>query len=172
MIKTTSLTVVTEQNVHGASFTLKTPKLFTATSRQLEMYLPYICYSSVHFLKDECKELLDSLFQQCNAPVNSNCAHPPPGQLRGICTHCQSRGSGIGLPNGYPRAFGFWKWAEQEDECFRQTLHTERSGNGRKFTFYSYFLQRNPINDSVDQAVVVLSAVGFHAQVTAQNLGT
>ena len=68
MIKRTSLTVVTEQNVHGAdgaSFTLKTPKLFTATSRQLEMYLPYICYSYVHFLKDECKELLDSLFQQC-----------------------------------------------------------------------------------------------------------
>ena len=49
----------------GASFTLKPPKLFTATSRQLEMYLPYICYSYVHFLKDECKELLDSLFQQC-----------------------------------------------------------------------------------------------------------
>ena len=35
----------------------------------------------------------------------------PPGQLRGICTHCQSRGSGIILPKGYPRAFdtrGFW----------------------------------------------------------------
>ena len=30
---------------------------------------------------------------------------PPPGQLRGICTHCQSRGSGISLPKGYPRAF-------------------------------------------------------------------
>ena len=47
-----------------------------------------------------------------NAPVNSSCAHPPPpGQLRGICTHCQSRGSGISLPKGYPRAFdtrGFW----------------------------------------------------------------
>ena len=66
MIKTTSLTVVTEQNVHSASFTLKTAKLFTATSRQLEMYLPYTCSSYVHFLKDECKELLDSLFQQCN----------------------------------------------------------------------------------------------------------
>ena len=47
----------------------------------------------------------------CNASVNSSCAHPPPGQLRGICTHCQSRGSGISLPKGYPRAFdtcGFW----------------------------------------------------------------
>ena len=36
---------------------------------------------------------------------------PPPGQLRGICTHRQSRGSGISLPKGYPRAFdtrGFW----------------------------------------------------------------
>ena len=45
------------------------------------------------------------------APVNSSCAHPPPGQLRGICMHCQSRGSGISLPKGYPRAFdtrGFW----------------------------------------------------------------
>ena len=45
------------------------------------------------------------------APVNSSCAHPPPGQLRGICTHRQSRGSGISLPKGYPRAFdtrGFW----------------------------------------------------------------
>ena len=30
---------------------------------------------------------------------------PPPGQLRGICTHCQSRGSGISQPQGYPRAF-------------------------------------------------------------------
>ena len=51
---------------------------------------------------------------------------------------------------------------------FGQTLHTERSGNGgRKFTFYNYFLQRNPINDSVDQAVVVLTAVGFHAEATA-----
>ena len=39
------------------------------------------------------------------APVNSSCAHPPPGQLRGICTHRQSRGSGISLPKGYPRAF-------------------------------------------------------------------
>ena len=45
------------------------------------------------------------------APVNSSCAHPPPGQLRGICTHRLSRGSGISLPKGYPRAFdtrGFW----------------------------------------------------------------
>ena len=40
-----------------------------------------------------------------NAPVNSSCAHPPPGQLRGICTHRQSRESGISLPKGYPRAF-------------------------------------------------------------------
>ena len=35
----------------------------------------------------------------------------PPGQLQGICTYCQSRGSGISLPKGYPRAFdtrGFW----------------------------------------------------------------
>ena len=40
------------------------------------------------------------------ASVNSSCAHPPPpGQLRGICTHCQSRGLGISLPKGYPRAF-------------------------------------------------------------------
>ena len=30
---------------------------------------------------------------------------PPPRQLRGICTYCQSRGSGISLPKGYPRAF-------------------------------------------------------------------
>ena len=28
---------------------------------------------------------------------------PPPGQLQGICTHCQSWGSGISLPKGYPR---------------------------------------------------------------------
>ena len=28
---------------------------------------------------------------------------PPPGQLRGICTHCQSRGSGISQLQGYPR---------------------------------------------------------------------
>ena len=35
----------------------------------------------------------------------------PPGQLRGICTHRQSRGLGISLPKDYPRAFdtrGFW----------------------------------------------------------------
>ena len=45
------------------------------------------------------------------ASVNSSCAIPPPGQLRGICTHCQSRGSRISLPKSYPRAFntrGFW----------------------------------------------------------------
>ena len=30
---------------------------------------------------------------------------PPPGQLRGICTHRQSRGSGISLPKGSPQAF-------------------------------------------------------------------
>ena len=29
----------------------------------------------------------------------------PPGQLRGICTNCQSRGSDISQPQGYPRAF-------------------------------------------------------------------
>ena len=59
-IRTTSLTVVTEENVPGASFNLKTPKLFAATSRQLEMQLAYICYPYVHFFNDECKELLDS----------------------------------------------------------------------------------------------------------------
>ena len=49
----------------------------------------------------------------------------------------------------------------------RRTLHTERSGNGgRQFTFYNYFLQRNPVNDNVDHAVVVLTTVGFHAQAT------
>ena len=43
-----------------------------------------------------------------------------------------------------------------------------RSGNGsRKFTFYSRFLRRNPVNDGIVQAVVVLSAVGFYAQATA-----
>ena len=54
-------------------------------------------------------EFMRSLYTY--APVNSSCAHPPPGQLRGICTHRQSRGSGISLPKGYPRAFdtrGFW----------------------------------------------------------------
>ena len=49
-----------EENVPGASFNLKTPKLFAATSRQLEMQLAYICYPYVHFFNDECKELLDS----------------------------------------------------------------------------------------------------------------
>ena len=29
----------------------------------------------------------------------------PPGQLWDICIHCQSRGSGISQPQGYPRAF-------------------------------------------------------------------
>ena len=43
-----------------------------------------------------------SSFHKGYAPVNSSCAHPPPGQLRGIYTHCQSRGSGISLPKGYP----------------------------------------------------------------------
>ena len=33
--------------------------------------------------------------------------------------------------------------------------------------FITDFLQRNPVNDSVDEAVVVLTAVGFHAQATA-----
>ena len=47
----------------------------------------------------------------CNASVNSSCAHPPPGQLRGICAPCQfrgwgtARGTGICLPRGYPRGF-------------------------------------------------------------------
>ena len=51
-----------------------------------------------------------------NASVNSSCARPPPGQLRGICLPCHSRGWGISkfsaaqgsgkcLPWGYPRAF-------------------------------------------------------------------
>ena len=31
-------------------------------------------------------------------------AHIPPGQLRGICAYCQSRGSGISLSQGYSRA--------------------------------------------------------------------
>ena len=30
-----------------------------------------------------------------NASVNSTCDQPPPGQLRGICPPCQSRGWGI-----------------------------------------------------------------------------
>ena len=30
---------------------------------------------------------------------------PPLGQLRGICAHCQSRGTGISLIQGYPRSF-------------------------------------------------------------------
>ena len=30
---------------------------------------------------------------------------PPHGQLRDICAHCQSRGSGINLLQGYPRHF-------------------------------------------------------------------
>ena len=49
-----------------------------------------------------------------------------------------------------------------------------RSGNViTKFTFYSRFLQRNPVksvNDGIVQAVVVLSAVGFYAQATAIKL--
>ena len=40
-----------------------------------------------------------------NASVNSSCAHTPPGQLWGICTHCQSWGLGVSLPKGYPWAF-------------------------------------------------------------------
>ena len=40
------------------------------------------------------------------ASVNFSCTHPPPPrQLWGICMHCQSRGSGISPPKGYPRAF-------------------------------------------------------------------
>ena len=69
VIKTTSLTVVTEENVPGASFTLKTPKLFAATSRQLEMQLPYVCYPYVHFLNHECKELHARL-ARCFSIVN------------------------------------------------------------------------------------------------------
>ena len=43
-----------------------------------------------------------------------------------------------------------------------------RSGDdSRKFTFYSRFLQRSPVNDGIVQAVVVLSTLGFHAQATA-----
>ena len=33
--------------------------------------------------------------QRIYASVNSSCAHPPPGQLRGSCTPCHSRGWGI-----------------------------------------------------------------------------
>ena len=39
-----------------------------------------------------------------NASVNSSGAHPP-GQPRGICLRCQSRGLGISIPQGDPRAF-------------------------------------------------------------------
>ena len=54
------------------------------------------------------------------------------------------------------------------NELNRRTLPTERYGNGdRKFTFCNYLLQRILVNESVDQAVFVLTAVGFRAQATA-----
>jgi len=51
-----------------------------------------------------------------NASVNSSSTHPPPGQPRGICSRCQSRGwgicnfvaaraLGICVPRGDPRVF-------------------------------------------------------------------
>ena len=61
--------------------------------------LPYTCLG---FLAALFIQLCTSQFQLRPSP---------PGQLRGICTHRQSRGSGISIPKGYPRAFdtrGFW----------------------------------------------------------------
>ena len=59
------------------------------------------------------KSLLWVTISLCTSQFQLRPSPPPPhpGQLRGICTHRQSRGSGISLPKGYPRAFdtrGFW----------------------------------------------------------------
>ena len=45
-----------------------------------------------------------SSLRECNASINSTGAHPP-GQPRGICLRCQSRGLGISIPQGDRRAF-------------------------------------------------------------------
>ena len=54
------------------------------------------------------------------------------------------------------------------NELNKRTLHTERSGNGDSQKVYILLLlsAKDPVNDSVDQVGVVLTAVGFHAQAT------
>ena len=73
---------------------------------------PETCSSVLKLVKKKKKErdqdfLNTDRITYIYASVNSGCAHSatPFGQLRGICGHCQSPGSGSSLPQGYPRAF-------------------------------------------------------------------
>ena len=65
--------------------------------------------------------LAKSVYRQLHPPVNALMHQsipvvptpPPPGQPRGICLRCQSRGLGISIPRGDPRAFDthvFERW--------------------------------------------------------------
>ena len=65
------------------------------------------------------------------ASINSSGAHPPPpAQPRGICLRCQSRGLGISIPRGDPRAFDtrFRKMDEfiRKDETFVKDRHVRQ----------------------------------------------
>ena len=73
-----------------------------------------------------CKLRTKFFSRRSYASINSSCANPPPppGQPRGICSRCQSRGwgirnfiaargLGISIPQGDPRAFDtrvFERW--------------------------------------------------------------
>ena len=58
-------------------------------------FLQKFCQNCLVAQQGKCFYLCISQFQLRPSP-------PPPGQLRGICTHCQSQGWGISLPKGSP----------------------------------------------------------------------
>ena len=62
---------------------------------------------------------------------------PPPGQPRGICLRCQSRGLGISIAQADPRAF---------DTCFRKMDEFI----GKDETFFKHRLVRQELEKPVD----------------------
>ena len=59
---------------------------------------------SLHLYTGVGRDKVEKRFLICISQFKLRPSHPP-GQLRGICAHFQSRESGISLPKGYPRAF-------------------------------------------------------------------
>ena len=78
------------------------------------------------------------------ASINSSGAHPPPsppGQPRGICLRCQSRGLGISISRGDPRAFGT-RVFEREISLSGRTRPLSKTGLSVKEEVFGSFFPR------------------------------
>ena len=53
---------------------------------------------------------------------------PPSGQLRGICTHCQSRGSGFSLPQSYSPGFWWQTWFLTRNTNIEEVIGKDKRG--------------------------------------------